>query len=144
MARTLTPERRELFEEALELRRAGLTEQAISEILGLPQQTISYWLSIIGKDMSGHVGNNVSSTKNTQAIFTHNTLTLYQGKYEDVGQKIPPESIDLIITDPPYVVANSDIRGKGHILFSAMMLIPYICIASGWGISTRLMARLLR
>jgi len=84
MGRTLTPERRELFEEALELRRSGLTEQNIAGILGQPQQTISYWLSIVGNDTIANIGKEVTSTKNTETAITNNPLTLYQGKYEDV------------------------------------------------------------
>jgi len=114
MTRTLTPERRELLEEALELRRAGLTEQNIAEILGQPQQTISYWLSIIGNGTTTNIGKEATPTKNTKIGITNNPLTLYQGKYEDVAPRIPNESIDLIITDPPYLVADTDITRTGR------------------------------
>jgi len=46
MARTLTPERQKLRDEAISLRYDyGLSEPAIVAKLGIPQTTISYWVS---------------------------------------------------------------------------------------------------
>lgn len=43
--RTLSPERLELAEEAMQLREFGWTQQQIANFLKVPQQTVSYWLA---------------------------------------------------------------------------------------------------
>jgi len=45
MARTLTLERDCLRQQVIVLRKMGWMQEEISETVGVPQQTISYWLS---------------------------------------------------------------------------------------------------
>jgi len=90
MGRTLTPERQQLKQQALSLRYDyGLTEPAIAGKLGVPQQTISYWVT-----------NNLhmNSTNNNHQI-TH-----LEGDCLELLKDIPDNSIDVLLTDPPYSV----------------------------------------
>ena len=105
MVNKLSPERKELAGEALELRRAGYVQEDIANFLNVPQRTISYWFSIVAKDTNAIVAKEATHSKNVETAISNNPITLYQGKYEDIGKKISKESVDLIITDPPYVVA---------------------------------------
>jgi len=34
------------------------------------------------------------------------SINLFPARYEDIGDKIPPASVDLIVTDPPYSVMD--------------------------------------
>ena len=77
MARTLTPERQELAGEALELRRAGLTQQQIADVLGVPRITILNWL--MNNPLSGIVNNSTSNVHNSENTNVLNSITLYQG-----------------------------------------------------------------
>lgn len=92
MARTLTPERQKLKQEALSLRYDyGLSEPAIVARLGIPQTTISYWVSNnLHRD-----GNNNSSK-----------ITLLEGDCLEILPTIPDKSVDVLLTDPPYSVMN--------------------------------------
>lgn len=109
MGRTLTPEREALALEAKNLREFGYTQQKIADAFGIPRQTIGYWLSIVGNGKTVKVGNHKSMP--TMSLVTLPTIdaTLYPCRYEDAGGSIPDKSIDLILTDPPYLVSDNDI-----------------------------------
>ena len=113
MARTLTPENKEKLGEALELRRAGMTQQEIADTLKVPQPTICRWLESMNNHVSTKMDKGTPNIHNLKATLS-TSITLYQANYEDVADKIPPESVDLIITDPPYQVANNDISRPGR------------------------------
>lgn len=87
MARLMTPERQKLKDQAISLRfDYGLSELAIVGRLGVPQQTISYWL-----------------TNNSHATLTNN-ITLLAGNCLELVPGLPDKSIDVLLTDPPYSV----------------------------------------
>jgi predicted transcriptional regulator len=87
-----------LLLEARQLREFGWTEKRIGETLDVPQQTISRWLNN-GYGTSEIMGIRYSNTHNgTTTLPT--SITLYQAKYEEVGDKIPPESVDLKVPQP--------------------------------------------
>lgn len=90
MARTLTPERLKLKEQAISLRYDyGLTEVEIVGKLHIPQQTISYWLT------------NNSRRNNTN---NNTQITHLEGDCLELIKDIPDNSIDCLLTDPPYSV----------------------------------------
>lgn len=92
MARILTPERQKLKQEALSLRYDyGLSEPAIVARLGIPQTTISYWVS-----------NNLHRDSNNNS----SKITLLEGDCLELLKTIPDKSIDVLLTDPPYSVMN--------------------------------------
>jgi DNA modification methylase len=103
----------ELISEARTLREFGWTQQRIADFLKVPRTTVLRWLRNNGQSphnkldnppLNVHFGTPVMST----------SITLYQCKYEEAGDQIPPESIDLIVTDPPYLVSSKDINRKGR------------------------------
>lgn len=92
MARTLTPERQKLKQEALSLRYDyGLTERAIACQLHESQQLIHLWL-----------------TNNSRKVLTNNSngLKHFEGDCLEILPTIPDNSIDVLITDPPYSVMD--------------------------------------
>lgn len=85
VGRTLTPERLALKQQAISLRHDyGLSEPAIVARLGVPQTTISYWVS---KNPNGNGSKNI----------TH-----MEGDCLELLHKIPDKSVDVLLTDPPY------------------------------------------
>ncbi|MBA7568641.1 hypothetical protein ES708_10375 [subsurface metagenome] len=92
MARTLTPERQKLRQEALSLRYDyGLSEPAIVAKLGIPQTTISYWVS----NNARRNGNNNSTA-----------ITHLEGDCLELLKTVPDKSVDVLLTDPPYSVMD--------------------------------------
>jgi site-specific DNA-methyltransferase (adenine-specific) len=118
----LTPHRAELMLEALQLREFGWTQQEIADALStpsmkVPQQTISYWFKHFGNGTISDVGKYVRLTnidKCTPTNIKPPPITLYPCKYEEAGEQIPTESVDLIVTDPPYLVSSTDITRNGR------------------------------
>lgn len=90
MSRPLTPDRQKLKKEAISLRYDyGLTQPQIVARLGVPQRTISHWVS----HNSHRDGSHNSTT------FTH-----LEGDCLIKLRDIPDQSVDCLITDPPYSV----------------------------------------
>ena len=90
MARMLTPERQKLKQEAISLRYDyGLSEPQIMARLHVPQRTISHWVS-----------------HNSNGVFSHNstTITHLEGDCLERLKDIPDNSVDCLLTDPPYSV----------------------------------------
>ena len=88
MARTLTPERQKLRDEAISLRYDyGWTVRRIVEQLHIPIATIHRWLS-----------------HNTRTGLFHNNghITHLEGDCLEILPTIPDNSIDVLLTDPPY------------------------------------------
>lgn len=109
MARTLTPERQALALEAKNLREFGYTQQEIADALVVPQQTIFRWLAKVGNGVRPKVSNVKQLPTMPLVVLPTLDITLYPCRYEDAGGSIPDGSIDLILTDPPYLVSNNDI-----------------------------------
>ncbi len=107
VARTLTPERRALKLDALQLRRElGWSERQIAKALGVPQQTVNLWLKA-GKESLAIPGQLPQATRNSKGHLTNNSGPLALGKVHvmDATQGLrllAPRSVDLIFADPPY------------------------------------------
>lgn len=114
VARTLSPNRQDLALEAIQLREFGWTQQQIADTLKVPIQTINRWLLKMGNGTIDKVGKVYRNSHYAIADNSHNPITLYRCKYEDVGDGIASESIDLILTDPPYLVSSNDITRKNQ------------------------------
>lgn len=105
----LTQERQELALEARNLREFGYTQKEIANALEVPRRTIRDWLNHTA------IGNRANLAKQrdkaTIPIATRATLdiTLYPCPYEKTAGAIPDNAIDLVLTDPPYLVSNNDI-----------------------------------
>jgi len=107
MART--PQRAELIKEAIQLREFGWTQQRIADDLNVPRRTITRWLVNNGHVTPDNLGHNTIVAKKRKAS-SATSITLFPCRYEQITEKeIPPESIDLILTDPPYLVSSADI-----------------------------------
>jgi len=105
----LSLERYNLKLEALQLREFGYTQQEIADTLGVPRVTITKWLnSNKGNGMNN--GNSIVHTKVPDNV--HETITLYPYKYEDCADKIPAAAVDLIVTDPPYLLRLNRKQGE--------------------------------
>lgn len=92
MARTLTPERQKLKQEALSLRYDyGLSERRIVDRLCIPKTTIHEWL--VGNSHSNLVGNSTP-------------ITHLEGDCLELLKTIPDKSVDALLTDPPYSVMD--------------------------------------
>lgn len=90
MARPLTPERQKLKQEALSLRYDyGLSEPQIMNRLHVPQPTIHRW---------------VIHNSNGGVIHNSTTFTHLEGDCLVKLKDIPDNSIDCLLTDPPYSV----------------------------------------
>ena len=110
MPRTISPERQELRAEASRLRQAGWGQLEISRALAIPRQTINRWItgngvanaecseSIMGRTLKDRIAHNGASP-----------IILFPRKYEDVGDGIAPGSVDLILTDPPYLASSNNL-----------------------------------
>ena len=111
MGRKLTAERQEQRSAAIRLRQAGWSQPEIGRALAVPRETIRDWLKI-ATDVAGvdrrlyYIAN---STKLRIGDNHHQPITLFPCRYEEVGEGIAPESIDLILTDPPYLASAQDI-----------------------------------
>ncbi len=105
----ITPERAELIMEAVELREFGWTQQQIADDLNIPRQTIGRWLSNNEHTMSANAAHNTVVGSNHKARLL-TSITLFPCRYEQITEReIPPESIDLVLTDPPYLVSSANI-----------------------------------
>jgi DNA modification methylase len=92
MARTLTPERQQLKQQAISLRfDYGFTERRIADQLQTRKTTIHDW--VVGNNKTRLVGNN-------------NHITHLEGDCLEKMQELPDKSIDVLLTDPPYSVMN--------------------------------------
>lgn len=95
MGRTLTTERKALKEQAISLRYDyGLSEPDIAGRLHIPQQTISYW---------------TTNKTRRKATNNFNGVIHLEGDCLVKLRDIPDNSIDCLLTDPPYsVMADYD------------------------------------
>jgi len=92
MSRTISTERQKLKEQALSLRYDyGLSQPSIVARLGIPQRTISHWVS----HNSGIDGSH-NSTK----------ITHLEGDCLELLKGVPDKSVDCLLTDPPYSVMD--------------------------------------
>jgi len=92
MARTLTPERQQLKQQAISLRfDYGFTERRIATQLHIPQKTINRF---------------VSQYSNKNLSHNSNHITHLEGDCLEKMQELPDKSIDCLLTDPPYSVMN--------------------------------------
>lgn len=104
----LSPERSELALEAKNLREFGYTQPEIAKALGIPVQTINRWLLQMGKGKANMMGTRrVIPTPSHTGIPTLD-ITLYPCLYEKTDGAIPGNSVDLVLTDPPYLVSSRD------------------------------------
>lgn len=113
MAGKMTPERTELAREARNLNEFGYTQQKIADALRVPRQTINRWLVNMGKSASSKVGKGAPlPTIGLMGLPTLD-ITLYPCLYENTDGAIPENSVDLVLTDPPYLVSSRDMsRGN--------------------------------
>lgn len=92
MARALTPERQKLKQEAISLRYDyGLSDRQIAARLNVPRRTIDVWM---GNNSHIRVGRNNSNIRHLE------------GDCLEILPTIPDNSIDVLLTDPPYSVMN--------------------------------------
>ncbi len=103
----LSPARFDLALEAKQLREFGWTQQQIADTLKVPRRTISFWLKDIAKPIYNGIANiHPNGNNKTNGLAT--SITLYPTTYENTDGNIPPGSIDLIVTDPPYLVSSEN------------------------------------
>jgi len=104
MARTMTPERREMLSSAITYRKMGWTEQRIADQIGVPRQSLSRWFAQNGMPaIVGKRGNNAHNPKAN--IMSKPAFLSWCGKVED----FQPENgikFDLIIADPPWNIST--------------------------------------
>jgi len=110
MAKSISPERQELMAEAIRLQQVGWTQQAIADALMVPRRTIRDWFN------TAHSEANHNRRKSNHAIATNlvkggngSPITLFDCRYEKVGDGITPGGIDLILTDPPYLTSSNNL-----------------------------------
>ena len=90
MARTLTPERQKLKQEALSLRYDyGVSIPQIIARLNLKRRIAYYWLC---------------NNSRTEACNNNSHITHLEGDCLELLKTIPDNSIDVLLTDPPYSV----------------------------------------
>jgi hypothetical protein len=104
MARTLTPERKKLRQDAIRIRQElGWSERRIAEYLGLDPTTTHRFVKQYTLDKVKH--NHRLLHKGDIKTLHNSHLTLnqvYIMPCEDGMAKLPHESIDLVFADPPY------------------------------------------
>ncbi|MBA7529734.1 hypothetical protein ES705_21933 [subsurface metagenome] len=113
----ITPQRAELVMEAVQLREFGWTQQQIAETLKVPQPTIYYWLNHFNNGTAKDISNtrSIINTRTRESInIKQPPIHLFPCLYEQVAQAIEPGSIDLILTDPPYLASATDISRKNQ------------------------------
>lgn len=110
MARSITPERQELRAEAIRLRKAGWNEREISKALAVPPPTIHRWI-MEQKETNTSAPQSILEQHSRDRIAQNNPspITLFPCKYEEVGTGITPASVDLILTDPPYLASSNNL-----------------------------------
>ncbi len=99
MARTLTPERKQLKKHAITLRKQGWTLARITEEIGIPDETLSRWFSQNG--MPTIVGRRGNSSRN-YALDNVGKFNSFLGKLEDFQTDI---RFPLIVADPPWNIS---------------------------------------
>lgn len=104
----LTLERQGLALEAKNLKEFGYTQPEIAQALGVPQQTLSRWLKIMGNGQGGKVGNINQLPTMPLVMIPTMDITLYPCRYEKTEGTILNDDIDLILTDPPYLISSND------------------------------------
>lgn len=103
--------------EARRLRAFGLTQQAIANTLGVPQRTVSRWVNGLAKPISEGMAKESSFGHNDRYTFSQNgklAPRLLEGAYEEMAGKIEGDSVDLILTDPPYLVSQENMTRKNQ------------------------------
>lgn len=148
MSRTLTPERQALALEAKNLREFGYTQQEIADALGVPRQTIDRWVPKTGNGLRGKMSKKGKLPIKPLIALPTLDITLYPCRYEDAGGSIPDKSIDLILTDPPYLVSDNDITRTNQASlqrnFGEWDKTPETAYKESVQVWTRLMARHLK
>ncbi|GAI91315.1 unnamed protein product [marine sediment metagenome] len=100
----ITPQRAELIMEAAQLREFGWTQQQIADALKVRQYTISRWFKKWHNGTSDDehkTGRNMQNDRYDTMHTEPPPIRLFPCLYEDVADRIPSGSIDLILTDPP-------------------------------------------
>lgn len=96
------------------MREFGWTQGQIAKTLKVPQPTVCRWLKKLNNGIGANVNKHTNIIHKVESDNIHNPPILYPYKYEDVGDSIASESIDLILTDPPYLVSSNDISRKNQ------------------------------
>lgn len=78
--------------------------------LAVPQPTIYRWI-MNNSEATKLYPHTILDKHNGSCIIQNAApfITLFPCKYEDLGNKIPPASIDLILTDPPYLASSNNL-----------------------------------
>ena len=109
MARIITPERQELRAEAIRLRKVGWSEREISRALAIPRATINLWITS-NNEIGTSGQQSITGQPSGDRIARNSTpITLFPCKYEEAGDGIAPRSVDLILTDPPYLASSNNL-----------------------------------
>lgn len=111
----ITPQRAELIMEAAQLREFGWTQQQIADCLKRRRETVNRWFkkyNISTADSNHKVSSIATSDKHQYVTLKPPPIRLFPCLYEDV--RIPSESIDLILTDPPYLASTTDMSRKNQ------------------------------
>lgn len=114
MARQLSPERIQLKEQAIVLRKMGWAQQRIADNIGVPRQTVGYWFAKNG--LSTNVGKSRRFAKNHKRDnVSKPTFFSWCGRIENF-QPDGEIGFDLIIADPPWNISatNSEIHRKAR------------------------------
>lgn len=109
MVRVLTLERQTKVLEARNLRQAGFAWPEIAKRIDVPFKTLEKWIPNMGCPKRGKMGLTVKKPQIGTQATPQLDITLYPMPYEKTEGVIPPGTVDLVLTDPPYLVANSDI-----------------------------------
>ncbi|GAJ13305.1 unnamed protein product, partial [marine sediment metagenome] len=113
----ITPQRAELIMEAVQLREFGWTQQQIADDLKVPQKTVSNWLKDMANPISEDIAKHNHNSHMENTTFSHiqpPSIRLFPCRYEEAAPHIEPGSIDLILTDPPYLVSNTDMSRRNQ------------------------------
>jgi hypothetical protein len=65
------------------------------------KQTISYWFANVAPITNGNVAPVINKRNITLSELRNNPITLYQGKYENIGKKIAKDRLKLLKRPAP-------------------------------------------
>ena len=89
------------------MREFGYTQQEIADTLGIPRQTITRWLANMGNGVRAKVGNSKRLPTIPRCALLTIDINLHPCRYEEAS--IPEETVDLILTDPPYLASSNNL-----------------------------------